>query len=326
MFSGCNNLAFLNITHFVFNPAKVENYRKMFDNDTEIHLIIPKDFYYSIIDMNDYLNVIEENVTIPELVQEFSVTIEVFKYRKGKGEKEHEKPNLNESVYFLSEDFNCNENDFQVFLDGKEKKFSKNFTFDKEGNYTVTYKLKKNFESLENLFRNCYYITKVNLKKIIGDNLIDVSKMFYNCDGLTQVQLDGLDTKNVKNAEQMFYGCSSLSNLDLSKLDFSKTEEMNSIFNGMESLVSINLNNFNTQNVINMSYMFNGCWNLKNIDFTKIKTNKVQNMNSMFADCFSLENADISTFDLSSVQSTESLFNGCYNLKSIQLPTMENND
>ena len=123
-----------------------------------------------------FLSLKDEDTT--DMEQEFSVTIEVFKDIKNQGEKEHEKPNLNESVYFLSEDFNCNENDFQVFLDGKEKKFSKNFTFDKEGNYTVTYKLKKNFESLENLFRNCYYITKVNLKKIIGDNLIDVSKMF----------------------------------------------------------------------------------------------------------------------------------------------------
>ena len=42
-----------------------------------------------------------------ELEQEFSVTVEIFKYRKGKGEKEHEIPNLNKSVYFLSEEFKC---------------------------------------------------------------------------------------------------------------------------------------------------------------------------------------------------------------------------
>jgi hypothetical protein len=183
--------------------------------------------------MNDYLNVIEENVTIPELVQEFSVTIEVFKYRKGKGEKEHEKPNLNEPVYFLSEDFKCNENDFQVFLDGKEQIFSKNFTFNEEGNYTVTYKFKKNLTSFENLFRNCYYITKVNFGKVFEDNLIDISKMFYNCDGLTEVKFDGLDIKNVKKAGQMFYGCSGITNLDLRPLDFSGTEDMTSMFYGM---------------------------------------------------------------------------------------------
>ena len=45
-----------------------------------------------------------------EIEQEFSITIEVFKYRKNKGEKEHEKPNINKPVYFLSEDFKCNEN------------------------------------------------------------------------------------------------------------------------------------------------------------------------------------------------------------------------
>ena len=236
----------------------------------------------------------------PEIEQEFSVTIEVFKYRKNKGEKEHEKPNLNKPVYFLGEDFKCNGSDFQVFLGGKEINFSKNFTFNEEGNYTVTYKFKKKFTSFDNLFKNCYYITKINFKKVIGDNLIDISNMFYCCDGLSEIILNGLDIKNVKKAVQMFYGCSSLANLDLSMLDFSKTEEMTS--------------------------MFNGCWKLKNLNLNKIKTNKVQKMISLFADCFSLENIDISMFDLSSVQSTESMFKGCYNLKSIQLPTSKNNN
>ena len=79
--------------------------------------------------------------------QEFSVTIEVFGERKELGENEHEKPNLNKSVYFLSEDFKCEENDFKIYLDEKEQKFSKNFTFDKEGNYTMTFKFTKMFES-----------------------------------------------------------------------------------------------------------------------------------------------------------------------------------
>ena len=111
-----------------------------------------------------------------EIEQEFSITIEVFKYKKNKGEKEHEKPNLNKPVYFMGEYFKCNGSDFQAFLNGKEINFSKNFTFNEEGNYTVTYKFKKKFTSFENLFSNCYYITKIIFKKVIGDNLIDISK------------------------------------------------------------------------------------------------------------------------------------------------------
>ena len=132
--------------------------------------------------------------------QKFSVTIEVFKSRKGRGEKEHEISNLGLPVFFLSEESKCEPKDFEVLLDGKKVDFSKNFTFYVEGNYTVTYKLKKNFESLENLFRNCYYITKINMEFISGDNLTDISKMFYNCDGLNEVHLDGLETKNVIKA------------------------------------------------------------------------------------------------------------------------------
>ena len=97
---------------------------------------------------------------------EFQVTIEVFKYRKGRGEKEHENENLGLPVYFLGEDFKCDAKDFEVYLEGKEIDFSKNFTFYVEGNYTITYKLKKQYTSFENLFRNCYYINKINMINI----------------------------------------------------------------------------------------------------------------------------------------------------------------
>ena len=52
---------------------------------------------YFILRDNDEENS-EENTPITEIPQEFSVTIEVFKYRKGKGEKEHEKANLGQPV------------------------------------------------------------------------------------------------------------------------------------------------------------------------------------------------------------------------------------
>ena len=200
MFSGCVNLEFLNITQFVFN--RQENCDYMFDKDLNLHLYTSSQFYDRIIKMNEYLDIIDDNITIIDRIydQIFTVTIEVFKYRKGHGEKEHEIPNLNEPVYFLGEDFKNNETDFKIYLEGKKQKFSKNFTFSEEGNYTMTFKAAKEFESLENLFRNCYYITKINITKINGNKLTDISKLFYNCDGLYELNLSGLDIKNVIKA------------------------------------------------------------------------------------------------------------------------------
>ena len=97
--------------------------------------------------MNEYLYIIDDNITFIDRIydQIYTVTIEVFKYRKGHGEKEHEIPNLNKPVYFLSEDFKCNVTDFKIYLDGKNQKISKNFTFSEEGNYTMTFKTAKEF-------------------------------------------------------------------------------------------------------------------------------------------------------------------------------------
>ena len=254
------------------------------EDDSKIPKKFPKKDLIIIISLVAAVLVVFAGVTLFALLrgnkekvdQEFSVTIEVFGEKKGFGEKEHEKPNLNKSVYFISEDFKCDENDFKIYLNGNETKFSKKFIFDKEGNYTMTFKFSKEFESLENLFKNCYYITKITFTKINGNKLIDISKMFYNCDGLYEINLAGLDIKNVKKVNQMFFGCTSLTSLDLSMLSFSNTEDMTSMFNGMENLVSINFGNLDSKNVESMYYMFNGCWKLKNIDLTKINTSKVK--------------------------------------------------
>ena len=152
--------------------------------------------------------------------QEISITIEVFKFRKNQGKKPHEIPNINEEVFFLSEEFKSDEKDFEMIFDGKTQNFSKNFTFKEEGNYTVTYKFSKKFESFSSMFYNCYYITSINFTNIKSDNLINLSKMFYNCDGLLNIYLNGLNTKNVKDMGYMFLGCSSLTSLDLTNLVF----------------------------------------------------------------------------------------------------------
>ena len=55
----------------------------------------------------------------------------------------------------------------------------------------MTFKTAKEFESLENLFTNCYYITKINFTKINGNKLINISKMIYNCDCLYELNLAG---------------------------------------------------------------------------------------------------------------------------------------
>ena len=148
--------------------SPTQNKKSFFNKNTLIITILTACIVVIIIGIVLYIilrdNDDDNNYSIPIKDQNFSVTIEVFKYRKGRGEKEHENENLGLPVYFLSEEFKCDPKDFAVLLDGKEVEFSKNFTFYVEGNYTVTYKFKKNFESLENLFRNCFYITKVNMK------------------------------------------------------------------------------------------------------------------------------------------------------------------
>ena len=55
--------------------------------------------------------------------QEISIAIEVFKFRKNQRKKPHEIPNINEEVFFLSEEFKHDDNDFEMIFNGKTQNF-----------------------------------------------------------------------------------------------------------------------------------------------------------------------------------------------------------
>ena len=87
------------------------------------------------------------------------------------------------------------------------------------------------------------------------------------------------------------------------------------IFSKLKQIEGIE--NLNTENVTSMSNMFKVCSNLAELDVTHFNTANVKNMSNMFGDCSRLTSLDVTNFNTANVTDMRYMFMNCYNLKEI---------
>ena len=86
-------------------------------------------------------------------------------------------------------------------------------------------------------------------------------------------------------------------------------------FNKLEHIEGIE--NLNTANVTDMSCMFLGCLRIYSLDVTHFNTANVTCMDNMFFSCSGLTSLDVTNFNTANVTDMGYMFYGCYNLKEI---------
>ena len=125
-------------------------------------------------------------------------------------------------------------------------------------------------------------------------------KSFRN---LTQIAgIENLNTENVKDMSDMFYICSGLISLDVTHFNTENVTSMRNMFYSCSSLTSLDVTNFNTANVTDMSNMFSNCRNLTTIYVSDKFV--INNKNySLFFGCEKLKGA-ITEYDASKTDYT----------------------
>ena len=225
-------------------------------------------------------------------------------------------------------------------------------TLTQDGENKITMKWNTNFNSIQEMFKNCVSLISIDLSNLITSEIRYCRSLFQNCISLKYINLTNFDTLQVTNMnylfyscsslisidftnftvprntylEYMFYGCNSLICLDLSIFNTSKVKLMNHMFWGCSSLTFLNISNFDTSSVFSMEYMFYGCNSLTSLDLSIFDTSKVTLMNHMFWGCNSLTFLNISNFDTSSVFNMEYMFYGCNSLTSLDLSNFNTNN
>ena len=137
-------------------------------------------------------------------------------------------------------------------------------------------------------------------------------KSFRN---LTQIAgIENLNTENVKDMSDMFYICSGLISLDVTHFNTENVKDMSNMFYGCSGLISLDVTHFNTENVTSMRNMFYSCSSLTSLDVTNFNTANVTDMSNMFSNCRNLTTIYVSDkFVINN--KNYSLFFGCEKLK-----------
>ena len=221
-----------------------------------------------------------------------------------------------------------NDENTEIYLDGKPIKFCKFFKPTKEGEYEIKIIfINKILEDCSYLFRYCINIKSIDLSSFDSSKVNKMIHMFSRCYNLEEINLNYFNTEKVIDMSHCFNKCKLLQKIAFpSSFHTKKVENMEFMFHCCVNLKELNFpNNFIVDNVLKMRGMFAKCYCLEKLDLRIFNTSKVKDMSYMFDQCFNLKEILINptTFITKNVTSMGHMFNKCNNLKDINLSHFE---
>ena len=73
----------------------------------------------------------------------------------------------------------------------------------------------ENVTTMEEMFRACTSLEKLNLYRFNTQNVTDMSKMFYSCSKLKKLSLSNFNSEKVTRMSYMFSECGELQELNI---------------------------------------------------------------------------------------------------------------
>lgn len=144
-------------------------------------------------------------------------------------------------------------------------------------------------------------ITSANISTFDLSSATTMSAMFRNCTYLTHIDLPTSDSPNLKYCQDMFHGTSNITELIVT-LNTTNVTTIHSMFANMTNLTSIDVSAMNTSNVTVMQYSFRNCRNLTSLNLSTFDTSNVTFYDYFISDMPKLEYLDISSFNLSAAR------------------------
>ncbi len=299
MFSECNNLVDLDVSHF--NTSKVTNMKSMFQNCINLLGLDLVTF-----DTSKVTNMVYMFMNCQSLI-ELNVT-------------SFDTSNVTQMYDMFNECSSLTSLDVSSFNTSKITGTNGMFY----GCRSLTSLDVSNFDVskvtlMTAMFSNCTKLTSINLTNWNTSNVVNLTRLFEFCNQLTTIDLSSFNTSKVIYFNSMFSGCTTLTELDLSNFDTSSAISMHWMFTYCYKLSNLNISSFNTSKVTDMQSMFFGNNSLTSLDVSHFDTSNVTDMVRMFYDCSNLTELDLSNFNTQKITSTENLFGECKKLKNLNI-------
>jgi len=202
---------------------------------------------------------ISTNPITPSLIENsFEVTI--FDAEQGKEIKLFNPSNigLNDDDYIITKLYE-NQDNTRIL----EENYKNQFYPNKSGTFIFNIKFNKALKTIEGMFKDCIYLSKINLSGIKFGNISRMNLSFYNCTSLEDIIFGDFNSSQITNIDNAFEGCSNLPGLDLFSFKTNEIRSMNKAFKDCKTLYYLNLSNLIISNETERSDLFENAENLK---------------------------------------------------------------
>ncbi len=171
-----------------------------------------------------------------------------------------------------------------------------------------------NLTSFTGVFLNCQALKEIDVSNLNFKNIRRIDEAFKNCSSLKKVELMSDIAQNSIYKDvymlNLFYGCSALEYVDFSVLPDNKIYYTSCVFYGCENLKEVKFGGCGISNATNM---FLKCTSLKNVDLSNVDFSTCTSFTSIFQGCKNLEKIFFADdINLSKVKSIKSAFKNCY--------------
>ena len=137
-------------------------------------------------------------------------------------------------------------------------------------------------EDMSFLFSGCSSLSSIDLSSFNTSSTNVMTCMFSGCASLVVLDLSSFDTSAVLGMGSMFSGCSSLTNLNVESFDTSSVGFMADMFCDCSSLVELDLSSFDTHRVSYIYDLFKGCSALRSLDLSSFDSRSWEGFTSLF--------------------------------------------
>ena len=172
--------------------------------------------------------------------------------------------------------------DFDIYIDNKRIRYSKEYKFDTTGNHKIQIKLYNNI-NMDYMFKDVNELLSVEMVSDQNCQILSMISTFENCFNLNDFNITGFGADNLKSMKKLFYK-SSLTTFSFKSFNTINLEDISYMFSST-SIYDFSSNFINTNKVTNMSYLFKDCPSLSYFDASILDTSNVVDMSYMFSSC-----------------------------------------
>ena len=210
--------------------------------------------------------------------------------------------------YLLKEDIDSNilfegytaPEKFEVFVDGIKIDNYHDYKLNKKGEYNITYLIKQNNFSMNNMFTEVKNLISVDMISTENCSLLTIEQAFEKCEDLIDFSIQGFITKNLTSLKSLF-SSTSLSEIHFEDFDSSSVTDMSYMFSKTK-MKNLELNFLSTINVVNMEHMFSHCTDLISLDISNFDIQNLKSMKNMFTHLESISYLNLENLDLKNVE------------------------